>query len=80
MRWIDVNNLLPGLAEGYVITRVENSDGTEFIYQAIYTCGKWEFWDQEYWPKERLEDEEFKVTHWTYMPNIEVEYEISRTI
>lgn len=71
MNWFSVKKFLPGVGVGYVITRVENADGTEFIYQAIFHCGKWEFWDEEYWPEYRLKEEKFKVTHWTCMPEME---------
>ena len=69
MKWYSVNDFLPGKGVGYVIARVLNSDYSQFIYQAIHMGERWEFWDEEYWPKTRRDDK-FKVTHWTYMPEL----------
>jgi len=67
MQWYSVNLILPGQFTGYVIARVLNADNCQFIYQALYRDGVWEFWDEEYWPSNR---EGFRVTHWTNMPKI----------
>lgn len=68
MKWYDARELLPGNRIGYVITRCVNSDGTEFIYQAIYTRGEWKFLDEEYWTEHKPYDEKFQVTHWSDFP------------
>lgn len=68
MQWYSVNLFLPGQSTGYVIARVLNADNCQFIYQAHYNEGAWEFWDEEYWPKDR--NEVFRVTHWMQMPNM----------
>ena len=68
MNWISVSRYLPGVGSGYVIARVVNIDECDFVYMAIYSGGKWEFWDQEYWPDNY--DRKFKVTHWTHMPEL----------
>jgi len=68
MQWYSVNLILPSQFTGYVIARVINADNCEFIYQALYHKGEWEFWDEEYWPSDR--DDGFRVTHWMEMPNI----------
>ena len=67
MRWHPVDEFLPGQGSGYVIARVLNCDDCQFIYQAMYIAGKWEFWDEEYWPDDR-KSEGFRVTHWTFAP------------
>ena len=68
MKWYSVDEFLPGKATGYVIARVLNSDYCQFIYQAIYTNKNWEFWDEMYFPGERMN--EIKVTHWAHMPEL----------
>lgn len=70
MRWYSVDEFLPGNEIGYVIARVLNCDMCQFIYQAMYSDGKWEFWDEEYFPEERLKEDSIRVTHWTYMPEL----------
>ncbi len=69
MKWYSVDRFLPGKGEGYVIVRIENCDQCEFVYMAFYSQGKWEYWDEEYFPSGRLDDEGIKVTHWMPMPN-----------
>lgn len=68
MKWYSVDTFLPGIGAGYVIARCLNADDCQFIYQAIYSRGKWEFWDEEFWPEDRVKQDGFRVTHWTYMP------------
>ncbi len=64
MKWISVNKYLPGKATGYIITRCLNSDDCDFYYMAMLTGGKWEFWDEEYYPDGYFTREGFRVTHW----------------
>lgn len=70
MKWHSVDEFLPGNGVGYVIARVLNADYCQFIYQAIYSRNGWEFWDEEYFPDGRLKEEGFRITHWTYMPDL----------
>ena len=67
MQWYSVNLFLPGQFTGYVIARVLNADDHQFIYEAHYNEGVWEFLDDGLWPSGR---EIFRVTHWMEMPNI----------
>lgn len=68
MKWYPVEQFLPGIGRGYVITRVLNSDCCQFIYMAMYSKNGWEFWDEECWDEDTKRKEGYKVTHWTYMP------------
>lgn len=71
MKWYKTDRLLPGEDIGYVIARALNADYCQFIYQAMYINGQWEFWDEEYWPDDRKKRDPLKVTHWAFLPEFE---------
>lgn len=70
MQWYSVKQFLPAKGSGYVIVRTLNADYCQFVYQAMYVKGGWEFWDEEYWPEGRAKKEGMEVTHWTHMPEL----------
>ena len=75
MIWYSAEEFVP-FGDGWVIARCINSDGVDFIYQAIFSpLDGWQFWDEEYWPEGRRQDEGFKVTHWAEIPTAGDMYE-----